>query len=86
MKKNRTGITLFLLVMTVVLLGATIYISSLLSSTKSPTQIQKTKAAAVTYTRKVDLFPTPETGDAPTVSPPPALETPTPGPTTKAAA
>lgn len=71
--------------MTVVLLGTTVYISSLLSSTSSPTRIQKTKAAAVTYTRKVDLFPTPETGDTPTISPPPALETPTPGPTAKAA-
>jgi hypothetical protein len=86
MKKNRTAITIVLVVMTIVLLGTTVYISSLLSSTSSPTQIQKTKAAAVTYTRKVDLFPTPETGgDIPTVSPP-ALETPTPGPTTKAAA
>lgn len=53
--------------MTVVLLGATIYISSLLSSTSSPTKIQKTKAAAVTYTRKVDLFQTDVTPD-PTLS------------------
>lgn len=49
--------------MTVVLLGTTIYISSLLSSTTSPTKIQKTKAAAVTYTRKVDLFQTEVTQD-----------------------
>lgn len=58
--------------MTVVLLGATVYISSLLSSTSSPTQIQKTKAAAVTYTRKVDLFQTDVTSD-PTLSVTPAI-------------
>lgn len=49
--------------MTVILLGTTIYISTLLTSPQSPTQIQKTKAAAVTYTRKVDLFPTGITSD-----------------------
>jgi len=56
--------------MTVVLLGATVYISTLLLSPKSPTQIQKTKAADITYTRKVDLFPTGVTEDQPpTIAP-----------------
>ncbi len=42
--------------MTVLLLGATVYISTLLSSPNgSPTQIQKTKAAAVSYTKTIDL-------------------------------
>lgn len=58
MKKNKTVITIFLVLMTLVLLGTTVYISTLLSSPSSPTQIQKTKAAAVTYTRNVVLFPT----------------------------
>ena len=45
--------------MTFVLLGAIIYISSQLSSTNSPTQIKKSKAAAITYSRTVDFaFPT----------------------------
>ncbi len=39
--------------MTVLLLGSTVFISGLLSSPVSPTQIQKTKAAAKTYTRTV---------------------------------
>ena len=45
--------------MTIGLFGATIYISSLLSSSTSPTQIKKSKAAAITYKRTVDFnFPT----------------------------
>lgn len=55
MKKNRSALAVLLLVITVVLLGATMYISNLLSSSNSPTQIQKTKAAAVSYTRTVNL-------------------------------
>lgn len=44
------------MVVTIVLLAATFYISALLSSpNKSPTQIQKTKAAQITYTKKIDL-------------------------------
>ena len=58
MKKNRTIITVFLIITTFGLLGAIFYISNLLSSPSSPTQVKKTKAAAVTYSRKVDLFPT----------------------------
>ena len=58
MKNKRTITTVFLAVMMVLLLSSTIYISGLLSSPSSPTQIKKTKAAAVTYTRNVDLFPT----------------------------
>lgn len=54
--------------MTVVLLGATVYISTLLLSPSPPTQIQKTKAAAVTYKRNVILFPTGVTAE-PTASP-----------------
>lgn len=58
MKNKRTITTVFLAVMMVLLLSSTIYISGLLSSPNSPTQIKKTKAAPVTYTRNVDLFPT----------------------------
>ena len=58
MKKNNSLVTLFLVLATLILFGVTIYISSLLSSSSSPTQIQKTKAAAITYSRTVDLnFP-----------------------------
>jgi len=56
MKKNRKLVTGALLVMTVTLLAATFYISSLLSSpNKSPTQIKKTKASAVTYKKEINL-------------------------------
>ena len=42
--------------MAIVLFGSIFYISSLLSSpNSSPTQIQKTKAAQLTYTKKIDL-------------------------------
>ena len=59
--------TAFLIIMTVFLLGATVYISTLLSSSNSPTQIQKTKAADVSYTREVNLFPTEMAEVSPTV-------------------
>lgn len=55
MKKNRSAVTALLLIMTLVLLGTTFYISTLLTSKSSPTQIQKTKASAVTYSRTVNL-------------------------------
>jgi hypothetical protein len=55
MKKNRSIITVVLVGMSIVLVGAIFYISTLLSSSSSPTQIQKTKASAVKYTRTVDL-------------------------------
>jgi len=58
MKKNKTLVSIFLVIMTVAILGATLYMSGLLSSPVSPTQIQKTKAAPISYTKKVDLFPT----------------------------
>ena len=67
MKKKRTFVTIFLVIATFILVGVTIYISSLLSSSSSPTRIQKTKAAGVTYTRKVDLFPT-GTTEEPSIS------------------
>ncbi|MFH0773217.1 MAG: hypothetical protein V1922_02805 [bacterium] len=69
--------TAILVIMTVVLLGTTFYISTLLSSTSSPTQIQKTKAAAVTYSRKVDLFPTGVTVDPTSVVSPTVVVSPT---------
>ena len=56
MKKNKKLITGALLVMTVTLLAAIFYISSLLSSpNKSPTRIRKTKASAVTYKKEINL-------------------------------
>jgi len=59
MKKNKSILTVAFVLMTVALLGATVYMSGVLSSTNSPTQIKKTKAAPVTYTRTVDFnFPT----------------------------
>ena len=62
--------TVFLIIVTVVLLSATLYISTLLTSSTPPTQIQKTKAAAITYTRKIDLFSTtPTPTDIPTITP-----------------
>ncbi len=57
MKNKRTTLTIFLIGISVVLLGSIFYISSLLSSSSSPTKIQKTKASAVTYKRTVDLAP-----------------------------
>lgn len=60
--------TVSLIIMTVVLLGTTLFISTLLMSPKPPTQIQKTKAAAITYTRKVDLFPTDAISPTTTIS------------------
>lgn len=69
MKKNRTAITGLLLFMTVVLLGSTIYISTLLSSpNSSPTQIQKTKASAITYKKTIDLAQFDSTVPTPDVS------------------
>lgn len=83
--------------MTIVLLGTTVYISTLLSSKSSPTQIQKTKASAVTYSRTVDLPDfgsstdqttlTPTVGPSvfptvpPTLIPTPPSQTTTPAPT-----
>jgi hypothetical protein len=56
MKKNKKLVTGALMIMTAVLLATTIYISSLLSSPdKSPTQVQKTKAAQQTYTKQINL-------------------------------
>lgn len=70
MKKNRTFLTVFLVIMTGVLLVTTVYISNLLSSEDSPTQIKKTKAAAVTYSKEVDLSePTPNPTIVPTSTP-----------------
>ena len=52
-------VTGILLVMSVVLLGSIFFISSLLSSPdKSPTQIQKTKAAQLTYKKEINLADT----------------------------
>lgn len=61
--------------MVVLLLSSTLYISGLLSSPSSPTQIKKTKAAPVTYTRNVDLFPSDMAEPTPiiTLSPVPTL-------------
>ncbi len=64
--------------MTVLLLGATVYISGLLSSSTPPTQIQKTKAAAKTYSRTVvipDFITSPTTVPTVAISPtlPPAV-------------
>jgi len=76
MKKNRTLMTGFLLFMAVVLLGSTIYISTLLSSpNSSPTQIQKTKASAITYKKTIDLAQFDSTAPTPTgsVSPSPIV-------------
>jgi hypothetical protein len=79
MKNNRQLITGLLLFMTVVLLGTTFYISNLLSSpNKSPTQIQKTKAAQQTYTTKIDLADNFGTAETPTPVVTPLL---TPAPT-----
>ncbi len=84
MKQKRTSLTIFLIIVTIVLLGSTFYISSLLTSTTSPTQIQKTKASAVTYSRTVALAPfdttstTPSTPVIPSVLPTLALITPLP--------
>lgn len=77
--------------MTLILLGTTFYISALLSSpNNSPTQIQKTKASAITYKKEINLadnFGTnevipdvtpPSTTTAPTVA---ALKEPTAKPT-----
>lgn len=56
MGKNRTVVTVVLFGMTIVLLGATIYISTLLNDeNNAPTQIKKTKASAQTYNRTVNL-------------------------------
>lgn len=63
--------------MSIVLVGAIFYISTLLSSPSSPTQIQKTKAAAVTYSRTVDL---PEFGGT-DETPSPTVTEPTTVPT-----
>lgn len=59
--------------MTVALLVATFYISALLSSpNKSPTQIRKTKASAVTYKKEINLVDNFGSGDGtPTVTPKP---------------
>ena len=93
MKKKRVFSTIFLVIITLVLLGTTFYISTLLTSPKSPTQIQKTKAADITYSRKIDLFPTGITEKlSPSISPTvvpsvsktgaiPPTETPTLSPT-----
>jgi hypothetical protein len=83
MKKNRTAVTGLLLFMTVVLLGSTIYISTLLSSPdNSPTQIQKSKAAPITYKKTIDLAQFDATAPTPnvSVSPMPSIST-TPIPT-----
>ena len=71
MKKKGIVITVSLVFVTAFLLGAITYINTVLSSANSPTQIHKTKAAAITYTRKIDLFSPDETGGSitPTVSP-----------------
>lgn len=73
MKKNKKLVTGALLIMTVVLLVATFYISALLSSpNKSPTQIRKTKASAVTYKKEINLVDNFGSGDGtPTVTPKP---------------
>lgn len=56
MGKNRTVVTVVLFGMTIVLLGATIYISTLLNDeNNAPTQIKKTKASAQTYNKTVNL-------------------------------
>lgn len=83
MKKNRTAVTGLLLFMTVVLLGSTIYISTLLSSpNNSPTQIQKSKAAPITYKKTIDLAQFDATAPTPNISasPIPSIST-TPMPT-----
>lgn len=80
MKNNKTAITALLLFVTVVLLGSTIYISMLLTSTtNSPTQIQKTRASAVTYKKTIELtdFGTEETAEEPSPAVSPSV-TPTP--------
>jgi len=92
MNKNKTLITILLLSVLIFLLGSTIYISTLLSSpNSSPTQIQKTKASAITYKKTIDLAqfdtaaPTPTVSAAPSpILPPPTSKptsTPTPQPT-----
>lgn len=56
MQQNRKVVTIVLFGMTVVLLGATIYISTLLNdANNAPTQIKKTKASAQTYNKTVNL-------------------------------
>lgn len=76
MKKNKTLLTVVLALVTVVLLASTLYISSLLSTPSSPTQIKKTKAAPVAYTKTVNFadFPsnsptTPAPSSSPSVIP-----------------
>lgn len=82
MKQKRTTLTIFLIIITIVLLGSIFYISSLLASPTSPTQIQKTKASAVTYSRTVALAPfgnpttAPQTTVVPTRLPTLAIITP----------
>lgn len=92
MKNNKTAITGLLLFVTVVLLGSTVYISMLLTSpTDSPTQIQKTRASAITYKKTIELTdfgaeePTgePSPGVSPSVSPSPTKSVPTATPTVK---
>lgn len=92
MKNNKTAITGLLLFVTVVLLGSTVYISMLLTSpTDSPTQIQKTRASAITYKKTIELTdfgteePTgePSPGVSPSVSPSPTKPVPTATPTVK---
>lgn len=96
MKNNKTAITILLLFVTVVLLGSTIYISTLLSSTtNSPTQIQKTRASAITYKKTIELTdfgtedPTgePSPGVSPSATPTPTTaliaKAPTSAPTAK---
>lgn len=82
MKNNKTAITILLLFVTVVLLGSTIYISMLLTSpTNSPTQIQKTRASAVTYKKTIEL--TDFGSEEPTGEPSPGVSpSATPTPTT----
>ncbi len=64
-------VTGILLVMSVVLLGSIFFISSLLSSPdKSPTQIQKTKAAQLTYKKEINLADTFGTDEITPVLPP----------------
>lgn len=75
--------------MTVVLLGTTFYISALLSSpNNSPTQIQKTKASAITYKKEINLADnfgtadiTPEMTPATTITPILVAQIPTAKPT-----
>lgn len=56
MRKDRKVVTIVLFGMTIVLLGVTIYISTLLMDTdNAPTQIRKTKASAQTYNKTVNL-------------------------------